>query len=154
MHKTIARVTEDLEKFGFNRAVARVREFTNALAELGGENEAACWVRRRGLETLTRLIGPMMPHLAEELWQRLGHARLLCDEAWPEADPRLLVEDQVTLAVQVNGKLRGTIDLARDAPEDEAREAALALPNVAGLLAGRAPRKVVVVANRVVNIVA
>jgi leucyl-tRNA synthetase len=153
MHKTIARVTEDLEKFGFNRAVARIREFTNTLAALEGDDDAAAYVRRQGAETLCRLIGPMMPHLAEELWHCLGHVDLVARAPWPEADPALTVEEMITLGVQVNGKLRGTIDLAKDADQEQARAAALTLPGVARAMAGKAPRKVIVIPNRIVNVV-
>jgi leucyl-tRNA synthetase len=153
MHKTIARVTDDLEKFGFNRAVARVREFTNALAELAGTDAAAAWIRREGFETIVKLIGPMMPHLGEELWQRLGHDTLLVDAPWPSADPAMLIDETVTVGVQVNGKLRGTIELPKDSGEDDARAAALALPNVSKAIDGKPPRKVIVVPNRIVNVV-
>ncbi len=153
MHKTIAAVTDDLERFGFNRAVARIREFTNTLAALEDDDDAAAYVRRQGAETLCRLIGPMMPHLAEELWRGLGHADLLARAPWPEADPALTVDETITLGVQVNGKLRGTIDLAKDADDEEARAAALTLPGVARAIAGKTPRKVIVIPNRIVNVV-
>jgi leucyl-tRNA synthetase len=111
-------------------------------------------VLREGLEAAVRLIGPMMPHLAEEIWQALGHAELIADTAWPKADPDLARDEQVTIAVQVNGKLRGTLDLPRDAAAREVEEAALALPQVVKFLEGRAPKKVVVVPNRIVSVVA
>ncbi len=153
MHRTIARVSDDLDKFGFNRAVAHIREFTNTLADLPGGDEDAAWIRRQGLETIVKLIGPMMPHLAEELWQRLGHGTLLADTRWPEADPAMLVDDTVTVGVQVNGKLRGTIQLGKDCGETEARAAALMLPNVVKAMGEKPPRKVIVVPNRIVNVV-
>jgi leucyl-tRNA synthetase len=153
-HKTIAAVTDDLDKFRFNRAVARIRELTNALEDLPGAEPGAGAVLRQGIETAVLLIGPMMPHLAEEMWQALGGAGLVADAAWPTADPELARDEQVTVAVQVNGKLRGTVELPRDAAAREAEEAALALPQVARLLAGRPPRKVVVVPNRIVSVVA
>jgi leucyl-tRNA synthetase len=153
MHKTIARVTEDLARFGFNRAVARIREFTNTLAALEGDDDAAAFVRRQGAEALSRLIGPMMPHLAEELWHELGHAGLLARAPWPQADPELMSEEMITVGVQVNGKLRGTIELVKDMDQEEARAAALALPGVARAMAGKTPRKVIVIPNRIVNVV-
>ena len=91
-------------------------------------------VLREGLEVATRLVGPMMPHLAEEMWRTLGHEELIADAAWPKPDPELARDEQVTLAVQVNGKLRGTVELPRDAAARDAEEAALALPQVARLL--------------------
>src|SRR5207245_10580055 len=154
VHKTIAAVTDDLDKFRFNRAVARIRELTNALEDLPAAEPGAGAVLREGLEAATRLIGPMMPHLAEEMWQSLGHPGLIADAPWPTPDPDLARDEEVTIAVQVNGKLRGTIDLPRDAASREVEEAALALPQVARFLDGRAPKKVVVVPNRIVSVVA
>jgi leucyl-tRNA synthetase len=153
-HKTIAAVTDDLDKFRFNRAVARIRELTNALEELPPSEPGAPEVLREGLETLTRLLGPMMPHLAEEMWQTLGGQGLLADQPWPVADPQLTRDEQVTIAIQVNGKLRGTLELPRDADNLAVEEAAMALPQVLRWLEGRPPRKVIVVPNRIVNIVA
>jgi len=154
IHKTIAAVTDDLDRFRFNRAVARIRELTNALEGLPAAAAGAGAVLREGLEAVARLIGPMMPHLAEEMWQTLGHATLLATAAWPQADPALARDEQVTIAVQVNGKLRGTVELPRNAAAPEVEEAALALPQVTRMLEGRPPRKVVVVPNRIVNVVA
>ncbi len=153
-HKTIAAVTDDLDKFRFNRAVARIRELTNALEDMPANAPAAEHILREGLEAVTRLIGPMMPHLAEEMWQELGHSTLLADEPWPKADPRYVKDEAVTIAVQVNGKLRGTIELPRDAATAAVEEAALALPQVVRFLDGRAPKRVVVVPNRIVSVVA
>ena len=96
----------------------------------------------------------MMPHLAEEMWQQLGHAALVAETAWPLADPELGRDEQVTIAVQVNGKLRATLDFPRDAAASDVEEAALALPQVARLLDGKPPRKVVIVPNRIVSVVA
>ena len=157
-HQTIALVTDDLDKFRFNRAVARIRELTNALDELPAvllaAEPGAAAVLREGLEILTRLIGPMMPHLAEEMWLALGGAGLLIAQPWPEADPDLARDQQVTIAVQINGKLRATLELPHDMARDAVESAALALPQVARWLGGHAPRKVIVVPNRIVSIVA
>ncbi|KZD12932.1 leucine--tRNA ligase [Oceanibaculum pacificum] len=153
LHKTIAGISEDLDKFHFNKAVARIREFSNLLETLDGKTDGEGWALRRGLETLVQLIGPMTPHLAEELWALLGHETLLAETAWPVADPALLVDDSVTVAIQVNGKLRGTIELPRDCAKEDAEQAALALPAVIQQLDGKAPRKVIVVPNRIVNVV-
>ena len=153
-HKTIKAVSDDIERFHFNKVVARVYELSNELQSFKAENDGEAWALREALETLTRLIGPMMPHLAEELWQRLGHAGLLADQPWPEADGSLVTEESVTIAVQVNGKLRATIELPRDCDKSEAEEQALAAEAVQRILEGKAPRKVIVVPNRVVNIVA
>ncbi|MFL5268187.1 MAG: leucine--tRNA ligase [Stellaceae bacterium] len=153
-HKTIAAVTDDLDKFRFNRAVARIRELTNALDELPAADRGAAEVFREGLETLARLLGPMMPHLAEEMWQTLGGDGLLAEQLWPAADPELTRDDQVTIAVQVNGKLRATLDLPRDTDNAAVENAALDLPQVTRWLEGHPPRKIIVVPNRIVNIVA
>jgi leucyl-tRNA synthetase len=152
-HKTIAAVSEHLENFRFNVAVAQVRTLTNALEELPGTGEGETWVLAQAFEAVVKLIGPMTPHLAEELWQALGHTTLLCTEPWPKADPAFLVDEAVTIAVQVNGKLRATITLSRDAGEALVRERALAAPNVIAAMAGKSPRKVIVVPNRIVNVV-
>jgi leucyl-tRNA synthetase len=153
-HKTIAAVTDDLDKFRFNRAVARIRELTNALDDLPATEPGVPEVLREGLETLAQLLGPMMPHLAEEMWQELGGSGLLAEQPWPLFDPELTRDEQVTLAVQVNGKLRATLEVARDTAADTVENAALALPQVARWLDGHSPRKVIVVPNRIVNIVA
>jgi leucyl-tRNA synthetase len=153
-HKTIAAVTDDIDKFHFNRAVARMYELTNALEELdAASGNGAGAVLREGLETVTRLLGPMMPHLAEEMWQHLGHETMLAETPWPQADADLARDEQVTIAVQVNGKLRATLDLPCDAAASVVEEAALALPQIARLLDGGTPKKVVVVPNRIVSIV-
>ncbi len=153
IHRAIANVSDDLEKFRFNSAVARIRELTNALAEMSRENLGAN-VYRFGVATLAQLIGPLTPHLAEEMWRSLGHTDMLSETAWPSFDLALLVDDTATLAVQVNGKLRGTIDVAKGAPNDVCEAAALALPAVQKLLEGKPPRKVIVVCDKIVNIVA
>ncbi len=152
VHQTIAAVTGDLEAFHFNRSVARIYELANALGD-APDDAASGPVRREGYEAVVRLIGPMMPHLAEELWQALGHDSLLVDQPWPVAEAALLVEDSVKVAVQVLGKLRGTIELPRDASEEDARNAALAVDNVAKSLEGRTIRKTVFVPNRIINFV-
>jgi leucyl-tRNA synthetase len=152
-HKAIAAITEQIEALRFNVAVAQVRTLSNTLEALDGTGEGEAWVLGESLRALCHLVAPMCPHLAEEMWVALGGTGLLCERAWPAADPALLVDDTVKVAVQVNGKLRATIDLPRDAAEDAAREAALAAPNVAAAMAGKPPRKVIVVPNRIVNVV-
>lgn len=154
VHKTVHAVSEDLDKFHFNRAVARIRELTNTLEGLKTETPGASWVLRQGLDTLVRLIGPMMPHLGEEMWRQLGHTEcLLADAPWPHADNRWLVDDTVTIAVQVNGKLRGTVDVAKDADQETVKEAALGIERIQAALAEKSPRKVIVVPNKIVNVV-
>jgi leucyl-tRNA synthetase len=154
IHRTIADVSGDLDNFRFNRAVARVRELTNGFDDLDAAEAGAGWVLREGLEAAVRLANPMIPHITEELWKQLGHKTPLVETAWPEADQTLLVDATVTVAVQVNGKLRATIVLPRDADKAEAEKAALADANVVRTLGGKPPKKVIVVPNKIVNIVA
>jgi len=153
-HKTIKAVSEDIDRFHFNGAVARARELSNALAGLSGEGDGEAHVLREGYEVLVRLLNPMMPHITEELWRGLGHETMLVDTPWPEADPALIVDEAVSVAVQVNGKLRGQIELPRDAANEDAERAALANDNVKRAIEGKTVRKVIVVPNRIVNIVA
>ena len=149
-------MSEDIEKFRFNRAVAKLYEFANTLAEIQDgtlADAAGLDARREALETLAQLIGPMMPHLAEEMWASLGHQSLLAETAWPEAIPQLIIDESATVAVQVNGKLRATIELPPGTSKPEAEAAALANENVQRFLEGKVPSKVIVVPNRIVNVV-
>ena len=152
-HRAVAQITDDIEGFRFNVAVARNHELANAIGATTAVDDADRWALREALETLVRLTGPMMPHLAEELWERLGHPNLLADTPWPEADPALLHEETVTVTVQVGGKLRATLELVRDLGQEEVEAAALAEEKVRRALEGRVVRRVVVVPNRIVNIV-
>jgi leucyl-tRNA synthetase len=149
IHKSIAAVTDDVDRFRFNRAVARIRELTNLLSN----DIKHPGVLRFGLETLVQLVSPMMPHIAEELWQRLGHDVLLVDMPWPRADPAYLADETVTLAVQVKGKLRGTLNMPVDSDNATVERAALALEGVLRITGGAIPRKVIVIPNKVVNVV-
>ena len=154
-HKTIDGVTNDIEGFHFNKAVARIRELSNALqASLTTDDRPLTTIQREALEAILRLLNPFLPHFTEECWQVLGHDTWLVDEAWPQADASLLVEDTITLAIQVNGKLRGTIDVPKDHPKDETEKLALAQENVVKFLDGKTVRKVIVVPNKIVNVVA
>jgi leucyl-tRNA synthetase len=149
-HRTIASVTEALESFAFNVAVARLYEFCNAIADA----ERVGVERREAVEMLARLIAPMMPHLAEEMYGRLHpDVMLVAELPWPEADPDLVAADSVTIAVQVMGKLRGTVVALPDAPADAVIAAAETEPNVARALAGKRVVKRIHVPNRIVNFV-
>ena len=152
-HKSVAGVSADIEAFHFNKAVARLYEFANTIAGFDAKDDSGKWALREALEIFVRLIGPMTPHLAEELWQALGHSSLLADSPWPMAEDALLIDDTVTVAVQLNGKLRGTIALAKDAPKDVAEKTALGLPEIVRALDGKTPKRVIVVPNRIVNVV-
>ena len=118
------------------------------------QDDADLWALRESFEILIKVFNPMMPHLAEELWAQLGHETLLTNEAWPIADESLLKQDTVTIGVQVNGKMRGTIDIAPDSNEDIAREAALAQDNVQRAMDGKEIRKFIYVPGKIVNVVA
>ncbi|WP_370151474.1 leucine--tRNA ligase [Ferrovibrio sp.] len=153
LHKTVAALTQDLEQFHFNKAVARIHEFANLLEGVKGDDAATAWARREALEMLAGLIGPMVPHLAEEIWQTLGNDGLLLDQPWPQADAALARDDTVTIAVQVAGKLRATLEVARDMAQAELENLALANDNVQRAIDGKPVRKVIVVPNRIVNVV-
>jgi leucyl-tRNA synthetase len=162
-HRAIEKVTNSVDAFAHNIAVAEVRILSNAVGDViaalpvTGEQRPAAPVLAEALaesvDILVRLAGPMMPHLGEEMWQALGHDRLLAEESWPVADPALLVSNSVTMAVQVNGKLKATIDLPRDSDQATAEAAALKDPKIVAAMAGKTARKVIVVPNRIVNVV-
>jgi leucyl-tRNA synthetase len=147
-HRAIAAVTDDVENLRFNRAVAQVYTLAGAI-----DATASAADRREALETLVLLIGPMMPHLAESCWQALGHTTLVADTAWPKADPALVRSDTVTIAVQVNGKRRGEITVAAGADEASVKDAALKDEGVVRALEGKSPKRIIVVPQRIVNIV-
>jgi len=154
VHRAIADVTHAFERFHFNGAVAKVRELSNALEQLDVNEKGEAAVLREGVEVLVQLIGPMLPHIAEEIWQHLGHKELLLDSPWPKADPELLIDDTVIIAIQVNGKLRATITLQRDMAVKDVEAAALAETLVQKALDGKVPKKIIVVPNKIVNVVA
>ena len=153
-HRALASVTEDIEQFRFNKAIARAYELVNAIRKHEAASEPALvWARGEALRLLTQMIAPFTPHLSEECWERLGQAGFVAVAPWPIADAALVAEDTVTLPIQVNGKRRGEISAAKGAPEAEVRAAALAAPEVLPFLEGKELRKVVVVPDRIVNIV-
>ena len=152
-------MTAAIEKLRFNAAVAHIYELANALSA-GLQNcrrQAGADMRfalREAAELLARIAAPMVPHLAEECWAALGHDGLLAEEPWPAPDPALLLEETVTIAVQVNGKRRDELTIARDAAKEDIEAAALKLDNVVRAIGGRKIKKVVVVPQRIVNVVA
>jgi leucyl-tRNA synthetase len=149
VHRTIAAVGANIESLAFNKAVANLYELANAL-----EKAPASPSRSGAVEILVRLAAPMVPHLAEEAWAALGREGLIADAKWPEADPALLVEEEVTIAVQVNGKLRDTLTAPKGAAKEILEEMALASEKIVRILDGKPPRKVIVVPDRLVNLVA
>jgi len=152
-HRSVAAVTDDIEGFRFNVAVARSYELVNAIAKLKSTDAGSMFARGEALRILTQLISPFMPHLAEECWEKLGFTPFVATAPWPKADPALAARTTVTLPIQVNGKKRGEIEAAKGAAEADVRELALAHPSVAQFLEGQTVRKVIVVPDRIVNIV-
>jgi leucyl-tRNA synthetase len=149
LHRTIAAVGANIEALAFNKAVANIYELANAI-----EKSAPSASRGAAVETMIRLVAPMVPHVAEQAWAAAGRSGLIADAAWPEAEPALLVEDEVTIAIQVNGKLRDTLTAPRGTPRETLEEMALASEKVGRILDGKPPRKVIVVPDRLVNLVA
>jgi len=148
MHQTVAAVSDDIEALAFNKAVARIYELTSAT-----EKAQPSASRNEAIRTLLLLVSPMMPHLAEEGWEALEGGALVAEAAWPEVDPAMLVEDEVTIAVQHKGKLRDTLTVAKGLPKEELEALALASENVQRSIDGAEVRKVIVVPDRLVNIV-
>jgi leucyl-tRNA synthetase len=148
LHRTIAGVSEDYAALRNNTAAAKLIEYTNHLTKEHRDS-----VPQAAVEPLVLMLAPLAPHPAEELWLRLGHTASLAHGAFPEADPTYLVDDTVEYPVQVNGKVRGRVVVAADADDDTLKAAALADEKVQAFLAGAVPRKVIVVAGRLVNLV-
>jgi len=149
MHRAIDAVTKAVENFAFNKAIAELYAFTNTLSK----SQASGTAQVAAMKTLAQLMAPMVPHLAEDIWARLGGTGLVAQAAWPKADPAMLVADSVTLPIQINGKRRSEITIAPDTPKEEVEKLALADDAVVKALAGNPPRKLIVVPGRIVNVV-
>ncbi|SLN66831.1 Leucine--tRNA ligase [Pseudoruegeria aquimaris] len=149
MHKAIHGVTQDIESFGFNAAIAKLYGFTSTLAK----SKAGAAAQKAAITALAQLMSPFTPHLAEEIWAQQGGEGLLAQAPWPKADPAMLVEDTVTLPIQVNGKRRSELKVARDLPKEEVEKLALADEAVVKALAGGQPKKLIVVPGRIINVV-
>jgi leucyl-tRNA synthetase len=158
-HKTVKAVGEEIERLGFNKAVARIYELTNVLqppladiaaGKASNEVKAAA---RQALDMLVVMIAPMMPHLAEECFAVLGGKGMVANQPWPAFDPALTVDSEIVMPVQINGKKRGDLTIARDADQGAVEKAALELDVVRKALDGKKPRKVIVVPQRIVNVV-
>jgi leucyl-tRNA synthetase len=160
-HGALDKVSGGIERLHFNVCLAHIREFANALAEVlpkDGQPAAEptsdlAWAVKEAALILVQLISPMMPHLAEECWQVLGQQGLISEAAWPQIERDLLIEDTVTLVVQVNGKKRGDVTVPREAQNPQIEAAVLALDAVKLALGGKPVRKVIVVPMRIVNVV-
>ncbi|MGN6518335.1 MAG: leucine--tRNA ligase [Dokdonella sp.] len=155
VHETIQKVSDDIgRRYSFNTAIAALMELLNAVAKFDDASDQGRAVRHEALEAMVLLLNPVTPHVSHALWQVLGHGETLIeDQPWPKSDPAALVRDAVTLAVQVNGKLRATIEVPVSAGKDEVERLALAEPKVAEYTGGQAPKKVIVVPGKIVNIV-
>jgi leucyl-tRNA synthetase len=147
--KAVAEVTAGIQGFAFNKAVAKLYEFTNTLGRSGAGGDA----RRRAMTVMAQLLSPMVPHLAEDIWAMLGGTGLVVQAAWPKPDPALLIEDTVTLPIQINGKRRAEITVPKDMTPAEVEKLVLADDAVAKALGGAAPKKLIVVPGRIVNVV-
>ena len=148
VHRAIVAVAADIETLAFNRAIAKLYEFLSAI-----ERSPSSATRAAAIDTMLQLAAPMIPHVAEEAWQARGKMGLIAEVAWPEADATLLVEDQVTIAVQVNGKLRTTVSAPRGSSREQLEALATTSDRIVSSLEGRSPRKIVVVPDRLVNLV-
>ncbi|RDW14209.1 leucine--tRNA ligase [Paracoccus thiocyanatus] len=148
-HRAIDEVTQAIEGFAFNKAVAKVYELANAIAKSGAGGES----RREALRILAQLMAPMVPHLAEEVWARAGGLGMAVDAPWPKADPALLVSDSVVLPIQINGKRRAEIEVPKDMPKEEIEAIVLADETVRRFMEGQPVKKLIVVPGRIVNVV-
>ena len=153
-HKSIIIITEDIENFRFNRAVAQLHTLANYISNINIDERGAHEAKKFCVETLAKLIFPMAPHVAEEMWHCLGHKEILANSEWPKANKSLTLSEDVEVAIQVNGKLRDTIKLKRDCPDAFAKTSALATPAVQRHLNGKKPKKIIVIQNRIINVVA
>ncbi|MDX1689985.1 MAG: leucine--tRNA ligase [Acidimicrobiia bacterium] len=151
-HRTIRKVTEDIERFSFNTAVAALMEYGNELRAYASD-EPRTATFDRAVEYMTLMLGPMAPHVAHELWERTGHDSMLAQEPWPEWDPEMTVRERVTMVIQVDGKVRDRVDVDADITDDDARATALASERVADYLDGGEPARVIVRAPKLVNVV-
>jgi leucyl-tRNA synthetase len=159
-HSALSKVSEDIDKLRFNRCVAHIYEFSNTLSAAIGETEDSnagekdfAFAMKEAAGILVQLFHPMMPHLAEECWAALGNKNLVAMQPWPKVEADLLVENTITLPVQVNGKKRADITVKREAGQAEIEAAVLTLDGVKRALEGKAPKKVIVVPQRIVNVV-
>ncbi len=149
MHKTIHDVTGGVESFGFNAAIAKLYAFSNTLSR----SRAGTAAKRKAATVLVQLMAPMTPHLSEELWSMLGHEGLVATAPWPVADEAMLVDDQITMPIQVNGKRRAEISVPKDMDKAEVEKIALSEDAVVRALDGATPKKIIVVPGRIVNVV-
>jgi leucyl-tRNA synthetase len=153
-HQTIDKITTDIgARQTFNTAIAAMMELTNALTKFNDDSNNGMAIRHEGWFNLVKMISPFAPHMAQALWEALGQKELLCDALWPKVDKAALVQDEVEMVVQVNGKLRAKITVAVDAEKADIEALALADENVVKFTNGFTIRKVIVVPKRLINVV-
>jgi leucyl-tRNA synthetase len=152
-HKTIKRVSDDLERFRYNTMLALLMEFTNYLSKVQTDRTADDFSWREAIDSLLLMLAPVTPHLAEELWTRIGHPYSIHQQMFPTWNKDLAAEEQVTLIIQINGKLRDKVDVSVSITEEEARSLALSQPKIKTFLDGKDLQKVIYVPRKLVNIV-
>lgn len=151
-HLTIAECTRELERFHFNKYIARLRELSNAIEKIEKLDNYHPKVIKEACENLIRLFNPVIPHITEELWSLLGHQKSLVDHPWPQADESLLVSEKICIAIQVNGKVRGTLEISTNWSEEKLKEEVLKVPNVEKFLQDQLIRKIIIVPHKIINI--
>ena len=154
IHSTIENVTHDIyDEKQFNTAIARLMELTNSIYSVNDDSNEAWEVKHEAIEVLLNCLSPFCPHITEELWEMLGHEKMLCLEDWPKADKNSLVQDSVTIVAQINGKIRGKFERAADLSKDELEKSIMSEPSIIEKIAGKEVVKVIAVPNKLVNIV-
>jgi leucyl-tRNA synthetase len=153
LHQTILKVTDDIESFRFNTAIAAMMELNNYLIKAKETPVAATPLWTEAITSLTLMLAPIFPHISEELWHRLGHDSFVHLQSWPVGDGEKAKEDEITIAIQINGKVREQIRVTPDTPKDELERLALASEGVQKWIDGKTVRKVIVVPGRLVNVV-
>jgi len=156
VHKTIKKVTDDIERFHFNTAIAAVMELVNYIYQVKADitdSPQATSVVREGMDALVVLLSPFVPHIAEELWEALGHRESIIHTSWPAYDPVAIAEDAIVIVIQVNGKLRERLLIPAAAREEEVKNLALTSPKVRRHIEGKEVKKTIFVPQKLVNIV-
>lgn len=153
IHQTIFHVTNDLEKYSYNKAIARLRALTNTLEIFPLENSQDKKVLKEALETVIKLFNPIIPHFAEEMWQKLGNTENLTNTPWPKADPILLIQEHITITIQVNGKMRGSLEIESGCNQETVYQKALNIPTVQRFLEEKEIKKIIFVPDRILNLV-
>jgi leucyl-tRNA synthetase len=154
-HKTIKLVSENLEKMAFNVVIAKIREFSNAIEKFSVQDNKDQKIKSFALNNLILLFSPIMPHLAEELWQLMGNNKIIANDlAFPKFNPKLIVDDKIKIAIQVNGKLRSVLEIGQDLERTKIEELALNDENVQRNISGKNIKKVIFIPGKLINIVA